>query len=298
MNFFFIYLQQVNIMKFKKLIKPLSAIFLLLFSFYYTNKVVDIIREKDPIMQQIRLSSEKYKVDSIDARVVGNNIIPGKNGREIDYEESYSKMKQYGMYNEALTTFKEIEPTISVEDYYDKYIIQGNNEYKKVALVFKINSNNNFLELINVLNSQNIKTTLFIDGLFLENNTSTIKTLLNHELEILSYDNKYDELYFNSALNYLASLTKKNPQFCYAEYDQKEVLELCTKLKLHTVSPTIRVIDSPYKTIKGKLTNSAIISLPLTTQTINELPLIIDYISQKGYTFVTLEELLTEDFEK
>ena len=86
MNFFFIYLQQVNIMKFKKLIKPLSAIFLLLFSFYYTNKVVDIIREKDPIMQQIRLSSEKYKVDSIDARVVGNNIIPGKNGREIDYE--------------------------------------------------------------------------------------------------------------------------------------------------------------------------------------------------------------------
>lgn len=285
-------------MKLKKLIKPLSAIFLLLFSFYYTDKVVDIIREKDPIMQQIRLSSEKYKFDSIDARVVGDNIIPGKNGREIDYEESYSKMKQYGMYNEALTTFKEIEPTISIEDYYDKYIIQGNNEYKKVALVFKINSNNNFLELINALNNQNIKTTLFIDGLFLENNTSTIKTLLNHELEILSYDNKYDELYFNSALNYLASLTKKNPQFCYAEYDQKEVLELCTKLKLHTVIPTIRVIDSPYKTIKGKLTNSAIISLPLTTQTINEFPLIIDYISQKGYTFVTLEELLTEDFEK
>lgn len=298
MNFFFIYLQQVNIMKLKKLIKPLSAIFLLLFSFYYTDKVVDIIREKDPIMQQIRLSSEKYKVDSIDARVVGDNIIPGKNGREIDYEESYSKMKQYGMYNEALTAFKEIEPTISIEDYYDKYIIQGNNEYKKVALVFKINSNNNFLELINVLNNQNIKTTLFIDGLFLENNTSTIKKLLNHELEILSYDNKYDELYFNSALNYLASLTKKNPQFCYAEYDQKEVLELCTKLKLHTIIPTIRITDSPYKTIKGKLTNSAIISLPITAQTINELPLIIDYISQKGYTFVTLEELLTEGFEK
>lgn len=282
----------------RKLLKPLSAIFLLLFSFYYTNKVVDIIREKDPIMQQIRLSSEKYQVDSVDARVIGDSIIPGKSGREIDYEESYTKMKQYGMYNEALTTFKEVEPTISIEDYYDKYIVQGNSEQKSVALVFKINSDKNFQELINVLNLQNIKTTLFIDGLFLENNTATIKNLLNHEIELLSYDNKYDELYFNSGLNYMASLTKKNPKFCYAEYDQKEVLELCSKLELHTIIPTIRVTEYPYKTVKGKLTNSAIISLPLTDQMISELPLIIDYISQKGYSFLTLEELLSESYEK
>lgn len=282
----------------KKLFKPLSAILLLLFSFYYTNKVVEIIRENDPIMKQIRLSSEKYEISSEDARVVGDNIIPGKAGREIDYEESYNRMKQYGMYNEALTTFKEVEPTISIDDYYDKYIIQGNNDKKSVALVFKINSNKNFQELINVLNTKNINTTLFIDGLFLENNTQAIQKLLNHEIELLSYDNKYDELYFNSALNYMASITKNNPKFCYAEYDEKEVLELCSKLELHTIIPTIRVTEYPYKTVKGKLSNSSIISLPLTNQMINELPLIIDYISQKGYSFLTLEELLSESFEK
>ncbi len=285
-------------MNLKKILKPVFVIILLLFSFFYTDKVVDLIREKDPIMQKIKLSSEKYQITSEDARVIGSNIIPGKNGREIDYEESYVKMKQYGMYNEALTTFKEVEPTISIDDYYDKYIIQGNNNYKSVALVFKINSNNNFQELINIINTKNIKTTLFIDGLFLENNTSLIKTLLNQEIELLSYDNKYDELYFNSALNYLASLTKRNPKFCYAEYDQKEVLELCSKLELHTIIPTIRVTEYPYKTIKGKLSNSAIISLPLTKQMINELPLIIDYISQRGYTFLSLEELLSESMEK
>ena len=296
MNSFFIYLQQVNIMK--KLFKPLSAIFLLLFSFYYTNKVVEIVRETDPIMKEIRLSSKKYEVLPDNARIIGNNIIPGKTGKEVDYEKSYTRMKQYGTYNEALTTFKEIEPTISVDDYYDKYIIQGNNERKSVALVFKITNNNKVQDLINILNNKNIKTTFFIDGLFLENNTDLIKNISNHELELLSYDQKYDELYFNSALNYLSSLTKENPKFCYAEYDQKEVLELCTKLKLHTIIPTIRVTDYPYKTIKGKLSNSSIISLPLTSQTINELPLIINYISQKGYSFLTLEELLSESFEK
>lgn len=287
-------------MKIKKLIRPISALLLLLFSFYYTNQVVEIIRERDPIMQQIRLSSEKYQIASENAKIIGNNIIPGKSGREIDYEKSYTKMRQYGMYNEALTTFKEVKPTISVEDYLDKYIVQGNTERKSVALVFKINTNNNFQELINVLNNKNVKTTLFVDGLFLENNTQSIMTLSNqnHEIEILNYDNRYDELYFTSALNYLSSLTKKNPMFCYAEYDQKEVIELCSKLKLHTVIPTIRITEYPYKTIKGKLTNSAIISISLTDQAMNELPLIIDYITQKGYTFLTLEELLSESIEK
>lgn len=287
-------------MKIKKLIRPISALLLLLFSFYYTNQVVEIIRERDPIMQQIRLSSEKYQIASENAKIIGNNIIPGKSGREIDYEKSYTKMRQYGMYNEALTTFKEVKPTISVEDYLDKYIVQGNTERKSVALVFKINTNNNFQELINVLNNKNVKTTLFVDGLFLENNTQSIMTLSNqnHKIEILNYDNRYDELYFTSALNYLSSLTKKNPMFCYAEYDQKEVIELCSKLKLHTVIPTIRITEYPYKTIKGKLTNSAIISIPLTDQAMNELPLIIDYITQKGYTFLTLEELLSESIEK
>lgn len=282
----------------KKLFKPISAILLLLFSFYYTNKVVEIIRENDPIMKEIRLSSKKYEITPENAKVIGNNIIPGKAGQEVDYEESYSRMKQYGMYNESLTTFKEVEPAITIDDYYDKYIIQGNNERKSVALVFKIITKNNVQELINILNNKNIKTTIFIDGLFLENNANLIKKISNSELELLSYDQKYDELYFNSALNYLSSLTKRNPKFCYAEYDQKEVLELCTKLKLHTIIPTIKVTDYPYKTIKGKLANSSIISLPLTNEMINELPLIIDYISQKGYSFLTLEELLSESFEK
>lgn len=285
-------------MKINKLLKPFSAILLLLFSFFYTNKVVDIIRESDPIMQQIRLSSEKYQIQSQNAKIVGNNIIPGKTGRQIDYEESYNKMKQYGMYNETLTTFKETYPTISIDDYYDKYIVQGNSDRKSVAIVFKIIDNNNFTELINILKNQNVKSTLFIDGLFLENNTSTILTLLNHEIELLSYDNKYNELYFNSALDYMSSLTKKEPKFCYAEYDQKEVLDLCSKLKLHTIIPNIRPTSTPYKTVKEKLTNSSIISLPLTDQTINELPLIINYITQKGYTFLTLDELLSESYSK
>lgn len=284
----------------KKVIQVISVTLLMLFSFFYTNKSIELIRENDPIMKQIKETNMKYKVDPVNATIIGNKIIPGKSGKEIDYQKTYAKMKKYGTYNETLTVLKEIEPAVSVDDYYDKYIVQGNTERKNVSLVFKTDTISNLLSILNILNQKNIPATFFVDGLLLENNTSLFETMTqnNHELEILSYDNKYDEIYFDSALNYLSSITKRKGKYCYAEYDQKEVIELCSKLKLHTIIPTVKTTTMPYKEIKDKLYNSAIISLPLSTITEEQLPAIIDYIKQKGYTFLSLEALLSENDEK
>ena len=284
----------------KKVIQVISVTLLMLFSFFYTNKSIELIRENDPIMKQIKETNMKYKVEPVNATIIGNKIIPGKSGKEIDYQKTYAKMKKYGTYNETLTVLKEIEPAISADDYYDKYIVQGNTERKNVSLVFKTDTISNLLSILNILNQKNISATFFVDGLLLENNTSLFETMTqnNHELEILSYDNKYDEIYFDSALNYLSSITKREGKYCYAEYDQKEVIELCSKLKLHTIIPTVKTTTMPYKEIKDKLYNSAIISLPLSTITEEQLPAIIDYIKQKGYTFLSLEELLSENDEK
>lgn len=284
----------------KKVIQVISVTLLMLFSFFYTNKSIELIRENDPIMKQIKETNMKYKVEPVNATIIGNKIIPGKSGKEIDYQKTYAKMKKYGTYNETLTVLKEIEPAISADDYYDKYIVQGNTERKNVSLVFKTDTTSNLLSILNILNQKNIPATFFVDGLLLENNTSLFETMTqnNHELEILSYDNKYDEIYFDSALNYLSSITKREGKYCYAEYDQKEVIELCSKLKLHTIIPTVKTTTMPYKEIKDKLYNSAIISLPLSTITEEQLPAIIDYIKQKGYTFLSLEELLSENDEK
>ena len=284
----------------KKVIQVISVTLLMLFSFFYTNKSIELIRENDPIMKQIKETNMNYKVNPVNATIIGNKIIPGKSGKEIDYQKTYAKMKKYGTYNETLTVLKEIEPAVSVDDYYDKYIVQGNTERKNVSLVFKTDTISNLLSILNILNQKNIPATFFVDGLLLENNTSLFETMTqnNHELEILSYDNKYDEIYFDSALNYLSSITKREGKYCYAEYDQKEVIELCSKLKLHTIIPTVKTTTMPYKEIKDKLYNSAIISLPLSTITEEQLPAIIDYIKQKGYTFLSLEALLSENDEK
>ena len=145
----------------KKLIKALPILLLSVFSFYYTDKSIELVRNQDPIMKQIKSTDEKYNVSAINAKIEGNTIIPGKTGKEIDYEASYTKMKQYGNYNEILTELKEVKPTISIDDHYDKFIISGYQEKKSVALIFKVETKSP-LEILSILNNKQTKATFFI----------------------------------------------------------------------------------------------------------------------------------------
>lgn len=282
----------------KKVFHALSIIALLIFSLYYTNKSIDIIREQDDIMKSIHKNASSYKVESENAEIIGNKIIPGKKGKEVDLEKSYTKMKKYGTYNESLTVLKEIEPTISLNDYYDKYVIRGNTTDKTLALVFPVSEDKNLDKLVQILKANDVAATFFLDGALIESNSDLVKNLHNYELELLSYNSGYEKIYFTSSLNYLTSLSKQNAKYCYSNYDQKEVIELCASLKLHTIIPTIKVSDNTYFEVKTRLTNSAIISIPSTSKTLATLDTTIKYLKQKGYTFLTLADLLTEDLEK
>ena len=98
----------------KNITRVLLILLLAIFSFYYTNKSIELVREQDPIMKTIRSTSDKYNIKAVSAEIIENTIVPGITGKEINYEETYTKMKQYGAYNETLITLKEVEPSISI----------------------------------------------------------------------------------------------------------------------------------------------------------------------------------------
>lgn len=285
-------------MKKEDFVKGIGAILLLLFSFYYTDKVIDIVRNSDPIMREIKENDTKYTKKAVNAKIKENTIIPGVSGKVVDYDKSYQKMKEYGSYNESLTVFKEEAPTVSIDDYYDKFIQSGNDLYNRVALIFPVSTDSDITEIVKTLNDKSVTATFFLDGLYVENNMDFVSTLTNFELEVLSYDNKYEQIYFTNSLNTLKSITNTPKKYCYASYDSKEVLELCSNLSLHTVLPTIKVGNYPFSEIKKKLGNGAIISMPINASTKIELPVVIDYIKQKGYELVSLDLLLSESSEK
>lgn len=246
-------------------------------------------------MKEIKSTAAKYTIDPIDAQIVGRNIISGKNGKTIDYEESYTKMKRYGTYNESLTTLKELSPVISIKDNYDKYIVSGNKNNRNIALVFPVKENKDITPILTILDKKNVSATFFIDGAYLEKNILTIKNIKNHEIEILSYNNEFEETYIKTSLSYLNSLTNKPPKYCYTKNNNLEVLNICKNLKLHTIKPTLTLEKNIYSEIKNNLSNSIIISIEPNIYTEKELSPTIDYLKKKGYNIITLDSVIKED---
>lgn len=269
---------------------------LVLFSFYYTEKAIVLLESNDPLMKEIKNKGESREEGAINAKVEGDYLIPGYNGLVIDLDESFTKMKGYGSYNDALLVFEEVEPNISIDDYYDKYISSGNGISTNISLVFTVDNSSYTDNLLNILKEMKVIGTFFIDGEYIDKNTSFVTDAVvnGNEVEVLSYNNNYDELLFKASIDKVKTLTSTTPKYCYATYDNEEILNLCSKLSMHTIIPTLKLDSNIYSSAKGNLRSGSIISVKLTESNIAELKVLINYIKQRGFTLVTLDTLLNE----
>ena len=272
----------------------LFVILLSIFSFYYTNQVVHFLREQDVLMKEIKSTEFKYAIDAVDAKIEENTIRPGKKGKTIDYEKTYYYMKNYGTYNESLTVLKDTVPTISIMDHYDKYVVGGNTTRKWISFVFVLRKDSYLDSIIRILTKKNVEATFFIDGVYLEKYASLIEKMDPYEFELLSYQGEYKEAIFKTSISYLESLTNHSVKYCYVEEENSKVLDLCMKLKLYTIKPTLILKDDIYQEVRDQIRNSSIISFEVNSQVERELSIVIDYIQEKGYEIVSLDHLLSE----
>ena len=90
-------------------IKIIGILLLTVFSFYYTDKVSNIIKNNDPIMNRIDNIKDTLTVSKVDPIIYDDEYITGINGCVVNKEESYKKMKSNGEYNEDLIVMKEDE---------------------------------------------------------------------------------------------------------------------------------------------------------------------------------------------
>ena len=245
-------------------------------------------------MKEIRSTESKYAIQAVDARIENNTIRPGKKGKTIDYEKTYYYMKNYGAYNESLTVLKDTIPVISIMDHYDKYVVGGNPTHKWVSFVFILRKDSPLDKIISILTKKNIEATFFMDGIYLEKYASLIQKMGFYEFEVLSYHDEYKETVFKTSISYLESLTNRSVKYCYVEEENKKVLDLCTKLKLYTIKPTLLLKDNIYQNVKKEISNSSILSFDVNFQVERELSFVIDYIQEKGYEIVSLDHLLSE----
>lgn len=274
--------------------KKIIVIILVILAFFLTNKITNYYKENDIIMKQLKTIEKKYKKKAKDAIVIGDNIIPGIKGKTINYNESYRKIKTYGKMNENLITTKEVIPTISIEDNYDKYIIKGNNEKRYISLVFKVEKNTNINKVLSILKNNKVNATFFVDGKYIEDNINIIKSNNNHEYEVLSYNNEYNKSIMKTTFSYLESLTKKKLLYCYTEENNDYLKDLCKEEKMHTIKPSLVITNHLYNNIKNNIQPSQIVSININNYNEDDLSISIKYLKSKGYKLVLLKELISE----
>ena len=78
----------------KKIIRIFFIISLVCFSFFYTDKVMNLLNSKDPLMVKLNNIKKDYEVLPVNAIIDNDTIVPGKKGLEVDIDKSYEEMRR------------------------------------------------------------------------------------------------------------------------------------------------------------------------------------------------------------
>lgn len=281
----------------KKIIKLTGLFVLIVFSFFYTDKVVEVIRENDSLMLELKKVEDLYKVEAVDGVVSDDTIIPGLNGRSINLDKSYKKMKEVGVFDKSLIQYDVIKPKISLESNKDKFIIKGNNNKQMVSIVFILDSDKYLDRLEDIAISKEFFVNYFVSYDYLVSNSTMIANMKNREIYNYGDNGKYtpDNLIF--ANNLISRITKNDAIYCLSGERSSSVIKLCSDNGLYTISPDIVIVNNPYSEVKNKVSSGSIILMEMNNDTVTEIGIIVDYIRGKGLKIGSLSSLLSESLE-
>ena len=245
----------------------LFTLLILIFSFFYTDKVSEFVKEKDPIMIKIKKEKKKYENKPINAIIKGNTIIPGYNGKTVNIIKSYEKMKKLSSYSDSLYVFDYIYPTISVSYQYDKLIIQGNSLKKNISILVKI-KDSSFLEKL----KNYPEISIIIDNSF-------------------SMDEKELSKIENNIIVLEAKNIFKDADYCYSITSFKAY---CKDFEKYSIYPTFISHDIYYNTYQN-LENGKIFAYSiLNEKDLEKVFFLLSEIKNLGYKVVSIDTLIQE----
>lgn len=273
----------------KNILKLFGIITLICFSFFYTEKVMTVVSNEDPLKIEITNLSDSYRISPNEAIITTDTIIPGNKGMKINIEKSYKKMKKTNVFNNNLLVYDVLYPEHTLANNLDKYIIRGNVNRKEVSLLFIIESDNNLDRIITILDKKNIIGNLFVEYKYLNSNISNIRNYTSHNIYSYQREYSYDKLIISN--NIIKRISNNESSYCLLNEKNENNLNVCAYANMNTVIPSI---NGNLNDIKSNLENGSIILFDTSINTVNDLSYIIEFIAGKGYLIVGLDKLLDE----
>lgn len=260
----------------------------------YTEKVGMTAKQTDPLLTEIKSRKDGYKENAIEAIIKDNTIIPGVSGKEVDVEKSYENMSKIGYFDDKLLEYKTLKVENPLDKNKDKYIINGNNTKKEVALVFKLKTNDNIENIIKKFDEADSKATFFINSNYLENNHNQIINLIQNDYTIGNLSNDdYTDSDFVWIKTIITNIGRQKYNYCFTNKPNKKTINMCKLHDSYTIMNDI-ISSYPLSSVKKILFKSNIIVFSINNSLNEQIELIINYIKSKGYSLVSLEHLLQE----
>lgn len=252
----------------KSYLKYIIVIFFALFSFYYTDKVIELSNYNDTILTSINDYASLKDTKCREGMINSDGIILGLSGINVDKNKSYSNMKGIG-FKEELVEYKKEECILNKENNLDKYIISGNKYKNNVSLV------------INVINGK------YYDKMVSLN--ENINLLVNVNM-IENLENKNNLLFKGNKEEF--KIFRKSVDSFYCVKVDNDVIDFCKKYKVNSIKPINSIEKDLLLNVKKVLENGSIIFIDENSYNLNELGSTINYIKSRGYNIVNINQLL------
>lgn len=255
----------------KNIFKCIGISVILIFSFFYTEKINDILILNSELFNEIENNSDKYNAKYVNAQIEDDYIIPGLNGLEVDVFSSYYNMKDLEVFNASFLLYNEISPVISIDNNKDKIIIKGNELKNMVAIIVKDNKT-----IIDYSYSRGIKISRLVT------------------LETFDEDYNYEQIN-NEVENFKKlerRLNKKNNSNICIINDLN--IKLCQDNKKYLVKPSLTMNNYNLSDIKNEIKKGDIIYVG-DNVSLTDYKLLIHQIIYQDLNIVYLSNLINEE---
>src|SRR5690606_15544334 len=271
--------------------------------------------EEDPLYIEIQEKAASYNEEPKDAYIdpVWKKT-PGRNGRQVDVEASYIRMKKDGNFNENLLVYKQIKPKVSLDDLEAAPIYRGHPEKQMVSFLINVSWGTEHVpEILNILKDHKVKATFFLEGKWAKDNVDYVKMILEQGHTIGNHAYNHPDMArlnrteimnqikdTNDVINAITGGTPKwfaPPSGSFSE----EVVLVADELQMDTILWTVDTVDwkNPavnvmINRVMGKIHPGATILMHPTPSIVKGLPSLITEIKEKDYKIGTIDKLLSE----
>ena len=249
----------------KSSLKYIFLFGLIIFSFYYTDKVSTMMINNSLLMQTIKDNASFYEIPSTNAIIINNKIIPGQNGREVNLYHSYYQMKNDNYFDASKLVFNETIPSLSLENNKEYIIDKVRYQKRGLSLVFKDNQ-----EILNYLNNKHLIINRLVNKITFNKNAS------------------YEQISIDEQTDHLLTKYQLNKQLCFNNYFDLDYCLITGKYIVHSTYDINNLLNIDQKIISGN------ILFLEDTLSLSDFKLLLSKIYSKDLKLYYLNDFISE----